>query len=327
MPIFFRHSLYSVLLDVKITTTRNLLKAFLVGLLFFLCTPIIAHGANDLRVLVVLSENVTPYQTFASSFRENLSENIQVSVLDRAELFADSEQKVDLIVTVGIKAADWVSGKTTIPVLAAMIPSNKYAELMSRMPHARQVSAIYVDQPWTRQADLIVAALPNKKTIGLLYSTESLLDLATMRKVFVEHGLNLVAKQFKSRDSLFSDLKEVLDHSDILLAISDNTIYSNNNFRNILLTSYQKNIPLVGLSQAYVNAGALCAIFSSPQQLAEQARIAVHDFALTKHLPAPQFPASFSIAVNPDVTRSLGLPNKSVDLLHQQVEKSGVNLR
>ena len=42
--------------------------------------------------------------------------------------------------------------------------------------------------------------------------------------------------------------------------------------RNILLTSYRRGVPLVGLSQAYVNAGALAAIFSTTEQLAEQTR-------------------------------------------------------
>jgi len=78
----------------------------------------------------------------------------------------------------------------------------------------------------------------------------------------------LIARHLRSKDTLFSDLDELLIDSDVLLAVPDSEIYNSNSIRNILLSSYRRGIPLVGFSQAYVKAGALCAIFSTPEQLA-----------------------------------------------------------
>jgi putative tryptophan/tyrosine transport system substrate-binding protein len=288
-----------------------------------LCLPgMSAEGANNLRVLVVLSESITPYQNFAKTFRQNLNANIQISELERAESFTEHEQPADLIVTVGVKAAEWVATRTATPILAAMIPSYKYAELLAKQPRAKQISAIYIDQSWARQIDLLLAALPNQKMIGVLYSADTRLDLRALREELASRGYTLIAKQLHSQDTLFADLEDLLDHSDVLLAIPDSTIYSKNNIRNILLTSYQYGKPLVGLSQAYVDAGALCAIFSTPEQLAAQASAATSAFAQSRLLPAPQSPALFTILVNQEVARTLKVSTKSAESLYLQVEKA-----
>lgn len=295
-------------------------KIFL-GWIFLLSLPLFAYGANDLRILVVLSESMTPYQTFAKTFEQNLSANFHVSVLQHPESFSANDQQPDLIVTVGVKATDWMMGKTATPILAVMIPSAKYSDLLEKPARTRQISAIYIDQSWARQVALISAALPERSSIGVLYSSEARLNLPELHSELDRHGYKLVAKQMQSNETLSSDLEDVLARSDVLLAIPDGNIFNSSNIRNILLSSYRQRIPLVGLSQAYVNAGALCAIFSTPEQFAAQASIATTLFAQTRHLPNPQPPMLYTIAVNQEVARALGATTKSADLLHMQVDK------
>ena len=301
--------------------SKLLYARILSGLLYLLCLSQMAYGANNLRVLIVLSDSLTPYQTFANTYKQNLYGNIQLSELDHAENFSEQEQQADLIVTVGVKAAEWVAARTATPLLAAMIPSYKYAELLSTQARSRQISAIYIDQSWTRQADLLLAALPNHKIIGVLYAPDTRLDMRSLREALNSHGFTLLAKPLQNPESLFADLEDLLDHSDALLAIPDSTIYSKNNIRNIMLTSYQYGKPLIGFSQAYVDAGALCALYSTPEQVAAQASAATLAFAQTRLLPAPRSAALFTIQVNQEVARTLKVNTKSAELLYLQVEK------
>lgn len=273
-------------------------------------------------MLVVLSDSAAPYQTFAKTFRQNLPDGIQTSVIERAEDFSGDDRRADLIVTVGVKASYWVAERTTIPVLAAVIPSNRYAELQAKHPRASQLSAIYLDQPWSRQAELLHVALPERRKIGVLYSSDTKLDLRALREALSRQGFTLVARQLKNNDTLFADLDEVLAGSDVLLAVPDSAIYSSNNIRNILLSSYRRGIPLVGLSQAYVNAGALYAIFSTPEHLAAQASVATLAFSRTRRLPEAQSPGLYSIAVNREVGRTLNIAIKSTELLQLTVEQT-----
>ena len=78
--------------------------------------------------------------------------------------------------------------------------------------------------------------------------------------------------------------------------------------RSILLTSYRFQKPIVAFSRAYVDAGALAAIFTTPEQVAADL---IAWLRLQKdesvQLPPPRGPASFDIAVNRQVARALGL--------------------
>lgn len=278
--------------------------------------------ADDLNVLLVLSGSATPYQTFTTSFRQHMPAHIHVSVLEHAEAFSGAEQQADLIVTVGVKAGEWVVSRTTRPVLAAMLPSYEYANLLAGYPSTKQFSAIFVDQPWSRQVNLLRAALPDHKQIGLLHSPETPLDLKGLKELLARYGATLIEKSADSSDTLFNSLNSVLMHSDVLLAVPDNKIYNSNNIRNILLSSYRDRIPMVGLSQAYVRAGALCAVFSTPENLAVQASAETVSFAQTGQLPKAQFPKLYNVAVNREVALMLGIHLKSPEQLKSLLEQA-----
>lgn len=301
---------------------RKLLRLSLLGWLWFSSYAPLVDAADELRVLLVLSDSNPLYQSFANAFKKNLSTNVQVGVAERAEEFSGNRQTVDLIVTVGTRAAEWVAGRTTTPMLAVMIPSPKYVDLLAKRPPAAQTSAIYLDHSWARQVEFLRAALPERSKIGVLYSPATRLDIDELRKRMAVHGATLIAKQSTSPSSLFDDLEDILSRSEVLLAVPDSAIYNSNNIRNILLTSYRHGIPLVGFSQAYVNAGALCALFSTPEQLAAQAGTITNTFALLRRLPDAQFPVLFSVAVNQEVARTLGTTIKADELLRLQVDKS-----
>jgi ABC-type uncharacterized transport system substrate-binding protein len=196
------------------------------------------------------------------------------------------------------------------PLLVVMVPETGYQKLLTQKSIRESlptISAIYLNQPWDRQLDFLRAALPERRKIGLLYTPDTRIDIENLRKKIAARGGSLIARPVQSADSLFSALESVLVNSTVLLAIPDNEIYSSSNFRNILLTSYRHNVPLVGISKAYVNSGALCAIFTTPEQLADQAGETVVLFARDGKLPAPQYPAAFAIEVNQRVAQSLGI--------------------
>ena len=293
-------------------------KKILAFVFLLLCG--IAH-AKELRVLMVLSDSTPLYLNFAKSFSQNLPTDIRFDLIQHAEDF--NAQKTDLIVSVGVRAAYRVAEKTSQPLLAAMIPSKTYADLRTLKQGA--ISAIYLDQPWRRQANLLHVVLPERKRIGVLYSAS--LDIPAMRRELALYHDTLIARHLSGGDTLSADLDDVLVESDVLLAVPDNEIYNANSIRNILLSSYRRGIPLVGVSEAYVRAGALCAIFSTPEQLAVQAVSATITYARTGKLPEVQFPVQYSIAVNRTVARAFGLVIEPDDALLLQIRKLSGSLR
>ncbi len=290
------------------------------------CCVSISHAAVDIKVTLVLSDSNPNYQRFADSYKNNLAQTTRLTIVPSEDKVKSADLAADLIVTVGSKAASSLISKTTQPMLLAMLPSNLYQEMLTRRPVSSQLSALYVDQPWSRHIELLFAALPQTHRIGLLYSSEFSKTLAELNKLATHHDAKLLAQQVESNEQLFNALEMTLNRSDVLLAVPDSEIYTSNNIRNILMSSYRHKIPLIGISKGYVNAGALCAVFTSPEDLALQASKISHIFAQSKRLPAAQFPDVYEVATNPEVARTLGIKLKSAEQLHKLLLRSeGVN--
>jgi ABC-type uncharacterized transport system substrate-binding protein len=292
--------------------------------LFFACLANPVH-ADSLTVSVVLSDTSQPYQHFSAGFHKFFAKNNADVVV--VESYADEKpkagrnEKFDLIVAVGSKATELALTNSNAPLLSIMVPKAGYDALLDK--HSPQklpktVSAIYLDQPWSRQLNFIQAALPKHNIVGVLYSPNTHIVLPRLPR-----GMSLNAKSVRSTDILFDTLENILISSDVLLVIPDSEIYSSNNVRNILLTSYRYKVPLIGISQAYVNAGALGAIFSTPEQLAEQAGEMIDSFAKSRQLPEPQYPLLFSISLNQQVARSLGIVLDSQEVILERMNKGG----
>lgn len=279
--------------------------------------------AGTLDVSLILSDSSPPYRQFSESFKKALAaKNADVTVVESQ---AVSSNHAGLIVAVGMKATEIAFAQNGMPVLAVMVPETGYQEMLaraSRQPPARKISAIYLNQPWDRQIDFLHAALPERRRIGLLYSPDTHIDVEGLREHIARRGGLLVAQPVNSEDRLYPILESVLAKSDVLLAIPDNAIYNSSNIRNTLLTSYRLGVPLIGLSQSYVNAGALCAVFSTPEQIADQAGATAISFSQNMRLPAPQYSAEFTIAVNQQVARSLGIELPSPEQIHSQMDKA-----
>lgn len=276
--------------------------------------------AAGLNVQLIMSDSSPPYRQFATAFNQALAANNADIVVTESPLFRSSD--ADLIVTVGMRAAELAMTETDLPVLAVMLPKVGYNELLVKVAPekpAREISAIYLDQPWDRQLDFLQAALPDRRRIGLLYSSDTRLDIARLRRDVAKRGGSLVSQAIRSAEEIFPGLETILNDSDVLLAIADSTIYSNSNIRNILLTNYRHGVPLVGFSLSYVNAGALCAIFSTPEQLAEQAGSSVIFFARTRRLPESQYPVDFTVAVNQQVAQSLGIKLPAQETIRDRI--------
>jgi ABC-type uncharacterized transport system substrate-binding protein len=201
-----------------------------------------------------------------------------------------------------------------------MLTRRDFERLPANRNATRTISALYLDQPASRRAALIRAALPDRTRVGVLYSNDGTFSPGPLRHALQQHGVQLIPFKRRQDSSLAADLDELLLQSEVLLAIADSEIYNSSTIRNILLSSYRRNVPLIGLSAAYVNAGALCAVFSTPEQYAAQAVHMLGDFLQAGRLPSPQYPQLYEIGLNTAVARSLHLDMPSIENLRIEIE-------
>jgi len=183
----------------------------------------------------------------------------------------------------------------------------------------KSLSGIYLDQPSKRQLNLIAAVLPGVRKVGVMYSSVSS-DVLNLRKAISGTNFSLVQSQISSGDPLHRQLSALLEASDVLLSIPDVQIYNATTMRNILLDAYKQNIPMIGISPSYVRAGALCAVFTTPEQFASQAFAMIQKFIQEGVLSPVQYPALFDVQLNLQVARSLNLAVKDHQFILKQMK-------
>ncbi|MDD5028092.1 MAG: ABC transporter substrate binding protein [Rhodoferax sp.] len=232
---------------------------------------------------------------------ENLDRRIKDGTLASARLF----------VGVGARATQaLLSADVSAPVLSVLIPRRSFEQLLqsSGRKTSAQLSALYLDQPLQRQLALVHLALPHARQVGVLFGPDSVAKFPELSALVQEQGMLLRYAKVTDDQALFSALSEVLDGSDVLLALADPLVFNSSSVQNILLSSFRARVPMVAFSPAYARAGAVLSLYSSPSQAGVQAADEVLTALRNGRLPAlPVEPNDFQVDVNTQVARALGL--------------------
>jgi ABC-type uncharacterized transport system substrate-binding protein len=289
---------------------------FLICSLFLLLwVGVRAYAAPAPLVVIVSSERTPAYVEAAEALVSELERGglsrYNMLQLDAGELAAAWPLSPKLFVTLGSVAANALALSTTqSPVLCTLLPRSSYERVLqaSGRKSSAQFSALYLDQPLSRQLELIRLALPTARRVGVLWGPESQTNAVALKTYVQSSGLVLVEATVGRDEQLFPSLKSVLEEADVLLAVADAHLFNSGSIQNILLASFRARVPLVAFSPAYVRAGALFALHVTPMQIGLQAAAIARGVLQEKTLSAtPLYSRDFSVTVNEHVARSLGL--------------------
>ena len=273
-----------------------------------------ATTAGEPLVVLVSSERGAAYQEAATALLTELERggvaHQEVLQLSPAELAATSRLTPRLFVALGTDASTaLVRYQAKAPVLATLLPRASF----ERLSHAAdsqtlsRFSALYLDQPLSRQLDLVRLALPKARRIGVLWGEESATQEKALESQARARGLTLVGARVGPGEPVFNGLKKIVEEIDLLLALADSRIYNSSTLQNILLTSFRSQVPMLAFSPAYVRAGALLSVYTTPEQIGRQAGLMVLEALQGRELGLSQFPREFRVDVNEHVARTLGL--------------------
>ena len=178
----------------------------------------------------------------------------------------DSVPEQALLFTLGSQAlANTLNIQRNRTIVACMLLNSRLLEKQ------KNIAAIILKTSILKQLQWYKRFLPQKKRIGILYNPQrhqAWIDEA--KKLASELKLQIVAIPVKSAKQLPKALKLLGRKADSLLAIPDKTIYSGKTAKSILLFSFQNRIPVIGLSRAWVKAGALYALDWDYARLGQQ---------------------------------------------------------
>jgi putative tryptophan/tyrosine transport system substrate-binding protein len=296
-------------------------RLFLVALAMCpLAWPALAlEQAVELKVGIVSGQTSAPYTDAAQALIGSLvgqgvpKTSIQVlNLVDLASLPEATQATVRVWVALGTEAsAALAKAGLPAPVLSALIPRSGFERVLGQagLKSSARFTAIYLDQPLPRQLALIRLALPKARRVGALLGPDSWSRAPALRASASANGLSLRVARVDDDAALFAALQSVLEDSDVLLAQADPLVFNSHSIQNILRTSIQAKVPLVAFSPAYVRAGALLALYTTPAQAGTQAARWVLEVLAMRSLPERALePDDFEISVNAQVARVLALP-------------------
>lgn len=270
----------------------------------------------DGQVLVVSSDTSAAstelLQELTSGFGMGAMEGHALRLVSLPEFRAQAASLplLRMAVALGLEASRQLAASSLpVPILCALIPRGGFQSVLraSGRQVSAQFTALVLDQPLARQLALIRLALPKSQRIGLLTGPESIQYLPSLRALAGTGGWQITQAGLAPGQDVFAALRQVLDDSDLMLALPDPAVFNGNTLQNILLAALRARVPLVGFSPAYVRAGAMLSVHVTPAQVGAQLGRLLNSTLAAGQLPASMLePDTFEVAVNTHVARVLG---------------------
>ena len=303
---------------------------FLLRLGLFSVLFVIAGGlalpARAAGVILVLSEESSAFSEAAEALTAELRSAGHRPQTLTVPLRADDAAALSgtpLIVTLGTRAAQAVSSLAPRTlVLHTLLPRSAFEKLPGKGDDSRRMSAVFIDQPAARQIELLRIALPEWSRVALVVGRESSELGARLQASARDKRLRPMLETASGESDLYPALQRMLVEPAVLLAVPDATLFNNRTISNILLTAYHHRSPVIGFSPAYVKAGALLALYSTPAQIGQQAGEVARQGLASGSLQPPAAPRHFRIGTNPYVARSLGISLEDASVLQERLERA-----
>ena len=186
-------------------------------------------------------------------------------------------------------------------VIAAFTSSQVWRSVLKTLPPARAaaMTAVYAEPAPLDQLQLasLLYRRPVRVAAILGQHADFFAPSLQGRVEVVQAGL----------DDDISYLLGRLGRSEVLLALPDSSVYTPENVRSILLSTYRRKQAVIGFSADMVKVGALATTYSEVEDINAQVAEIAASFVATGELPPPQFPHYFRTAINEGVASSLDI--------------------
>ena len=284
-------------------------------LLLLCCCLMLALPAWPREIIFSSSTDNPAIQTLVNSLQLRRPQD-QVRFVPLNELAAPSQlPDSSRLVLLDRPTLDWrLSDLQGPPTLALRINRLQASTLPAALP--AQLTLLWSDPSPQRQMHLARLLLPAAKRVGLLFAAESDALLEEYRRAATEQGFELVTRRWTdTRDS--RPLLYLLSNSDLLLGIDNVELFNSHTVKNLLLTSYSHQRPVIGPTASFVQAGSLASVYSDRSDWLNSI-----DELLDKppaQWPKSSYPRYFKVTSNPQVARSLAIELPSNESLAQKL--------
>jgi hypothetical protein len=277
---------------------------WLAGLCLFLTAWLHGVAVQAADILLTGAEESPGVQAFVQALSElRPTDNVRFQPL--ASLPAPGKLSASLrLILLDLPSLDWRLQDAQGPSTLVLRISRLQARQRFADAHPARLSLLWSDPPLSRQLQLIRRILPQARRVGVLFDEHGEFLLDELRVAARSLNLDIVSQRWdNTHDS--RPLQAVLKNSDVLLGLDDPDLYNSQTAKNLLLSSYSRQVALIGPNIAFVRAGSLASTYSDQSDW-----LAILDHLLdqpTSAWPQALYPDRFKVSSNAQVARSLGI--------------------
>lgn len=257
-----------------------------------------AQGHTELRALLIGQSDAV--REIADALRDTYP---SIVFLRDPAAFSKRPEGVNLLI--GAAAVDAVGTRELPGPSIALFTSRESLEATGFLSRGH-ATAIYADPSPAAQFRLIRQLFHRNVRVGIIVGEHSERLRNLYREAAVGADVEPVFEKASASGGVTTPLNRFRNVS-VLLAAPDSGVWTGNNLRVLLESSYRRNLPLVGFSTGMVSAGSLATSYSALDDVMAQLRELVAS-VLSGRTPPPQYPRYWRVIVNENVARSMGIP-------------------
>lgn len=280
---------------------------------FALLIPVVGYGADTLSVRIVGDD--AGFSAQVSARIDTALRRMGPDVRLDGDLSSASPHRLLIAVGVkGAKAMDAVGAE--VPVVAVLSPRH-----IADGGGDRTITSVYGDMSPGRLINFAQIVQGRKSgNIGLVAGPVTLSRLPRLEAAASERGAHLHVERIERENDAGPAVERIVRDSGVLLALPDPIAHTAGTVPPLLVVTYWAGVPVIGYSEAYLRAGAVAVLYSTPEQIAQQVAEIVAVIRQGKGLPPPQYLKYFTVGVNASVARSLGLSLSSAEELEARLK-------
>ncbi len=287
--------------------------------------------AGQKRVLLIASKEHQIYQNVIRAIRNHLNADDRIAdqlILDISRtpdhVQPERLKRYDLLVPIGTEATRFVLDQDdSTPVFSSFIPKRTFESLTAAASRRQDktLSALYLEQPFRRQLQLLQLIQPDSQRIGTVLGPNSSQQRPALEQAVARMSWQLNLRQLQKNDNPIEALTPVIASSDAFIAVPDRSIFNRSTAKWILLMTFRQRIPLIAYSKRYVDAGAVAAVYSTPESVGLETAQWLQSWLQNPDTPLPpaRYPQLFDVSVNPGTARSLRLQLPPLALLKERM--------
>ncbi len=304
------------------------------ALLFFCCMFCISSlslAAAPTELNYIVTSNHGIYKSIIDLSLQELNKKhpgsyqAKVISLEKEQYFP---QQTKHIITIGTRAAQHAyQHYPNASIISALLTQSAFEKLSIENYGNKEfaiksgVTPLFINQPFSRYLHLGLLLIENAKTVGILVGPVNKVNIPKIRKYISAQGLTPYFALISAEKNPIEVIEPVIKKSDFFIVLPDQQLINRTTAKWVLQLGYLHKTPVIAYSNKYVQAGALAAVFSSPEDIATSIVHTIQGHSPVNENYNPYFPSIFSIASNKSVARSLKIPLLDMKTYRQQINK------